>query len=67
MHQLVNEIIAPYFESKKKELGLDPSQFSIWKVDCWSIHKSKEFLDWMKGYHPRIIVLFVPGGCTATA
>jgi hypothetical protein len=52
------------FESKKKELGLDPSQFLIWKNDCWSVHKSKEFLDWMKNRHPRIIVLFVPGGCT---
>ncbi|KAJ7304728.1 hypothetical protein DFH08DRAFT_639352, partial [Mycena albidolilacea] len=64
MHLLVNLIIAPYFEAKKKELGLPPSQFSIWIIDCWSVHKSREFLDWMKVNHPTIIVLFVPGGCT---
>ncbi|KAJ6470767.1 hypothetical protein C8R47DRAFT_1148215 [Mycena vitilis] len=64
MHWLVNDIIAPYFDAKKKELGLKPSQMSIWKIDCWSVHESKVFLGWMKEHHPTIIVLFVPGGCT---
>ncbi|KAJ6464630.1 hypothetical protein C8R47DRAFT_69088 [Mycena vitilis] len=41
MHWLVNDIIAPYFDARKKELGLKPSQMSIWKIDCWSVHKSK--------------------------
>ncbi|KAJ7604624.1 hypothetical protein B0H17DRAFT_1120943 [Mycena rosella] len=57
-------VIAPYFERVKKELGLPESQMSIWKIDCWSVHKSKEFMAWMKLHHPRIIVIFVPGGCT---
>jgi hypothetical protein len=64
MHQLVDEIIAPYFEAKKKELDLPSTQISIWKIDCWSVHKSKEFLAWMKENHENIVVLFVPGGCT---
>jgi hypothetical protein len=64
MHLLVDDIIAPYFEAIKVELGLPSSQVSIWKIDCWSVHKSKEFLAWMKKNHPNIIVLFVPGGCT---
>ncbi|KAJ7362495.1 hypothetical protein DFH08DRAFT_639504, partial [Mycena albidolilacea] len=64
MHLLVDDIIAPYFEATKLELGLPSSQISIWKIDCWSVHKSKEFLAWMKKNHPTIIVLFVPGGCT---
>ncbi|KAJ7234577.1 hypothetical protein C8J57DRAFT_992504, partial [Mycena rebaudengoi] len=63
IHELVDDIIAPYFEETKKALGL-PSQVSIWKIDCWSVHKSKEFLAWMKTHHKNIIVLFVPGGCT---
>lgn len=63
MHELVDNIIA-YFGDTKKELGLPPSQVSIWKIDCWSVHKSKEFLGWMKKKHPNVIVLFVPGGCT---
>ncbi|KAF9061115.1 hypothetical protein BDP27DRAFT_1146170, partial [Rhodocollybia butyracea] len=66
MKSLVNDIIAPYFESKKAELGVtDPeAQYSIWKIDCWSVHKSREFLDWMKIMHPNILVIFVPGNCT---
>ncbi|KAJ6548035.1 hypothetical protein B0H10DRAFT_1851675 [Mycena sp. CBHHK59/15] len=51
-------------EEVRQELGLPPSQVSIWKIDCWSVHKSKEFLAWMKKNHPNIIVLFVPGSCT---
>jgi DDE superfamily endonuclease len=65
MQDLVNDIIAPYFEAKKIELGLLSSQKSIYNIDCWSVHKSKEFLAWMKKHHPNIIVLFVPGGCTS--
>ncbi|KAJ7175236.1 hypothetical protein C8R43DRAFT_831327, partial [Mycena crocata] len=64
MHLLVNDTIAPYFEAVKQELGLPSSQVSIWKIDCWSVHKSKEFMAWMKKFHPDIIVIFVPGGCT---
>jgi hypothetical protein len=67
MRSLVNKIIAPYFEKKKIELGIeDPeNQKSIWKIDCWSVHKSEEFLAWMKKTHPNIIILFVPGNCTS--
>ncbi|KAJ7470874.1 hypothetical protein FB451DRAFT_950152, partial [Mycena latifolia] len=64
MHQLVDEIIAPYFEETKKTLNLPPTQVSIWKIDCWSVHKSKDFRAWMKKNHPYIIILFIPGGCT---
>ena len=64
MQDLVNNIIAPYFEETKKVLHLPPTQSSVWKIDCWSVHKSVEFLSWMKKNHNAIIVIFVPGGCT---
>ncbi|THU96552.1 hypothetical protein K435DRAFT_664194 [Dendrothele bispora CBS 962.96] len=69
MKSLVNKIIAPYFESKKAELTElsdkeRKNQFSLWKIDCWSVHRSEEFLTWMKVTHPSIIILFVPGSCT---
>ncbi|THU86687.1 hypothetical protein K435DRAFT_683139 [Dendrothele bispora CBS 962.96] len=40
MRSLVNEIIAPYFERKKRELGIEcpEEQRSIWKINCWSVH-----------------------------
>ncbi|KAJ7469782.1 hypothetical protein B0H11DRAFT_2159293 [Mycena galericulata] len=44
MHHLVDNIIAPYFEAAKKDLNLPSTQVSIWKIDCWSVHKSKDFL-----------------------
>lgn len=66
MKSLVKDIIAPYFETKKTELGIvDPTtQYSIWKIDCWSVHKSKAFLEWMKREYPYIIIIFIPGNCT---
>jgi hypothetical protein len=64
MQLLVNDIIAPYFHKKKVDLGLQKTHSSIWKIDCWSVHKSEAFLTWMKKNHPTIIVIFVPGGCT---
>jgi hypothetical protein len=64
MQLLVNGIIAPYFNQKKKELGLPLCQCSLWMIDCWSVHKSEEFHGWMKILHPTIIISFVPGNCT---
>jgi hypothetical protein len=64
MQSLVNDIIAPYFDKKKHELGLPSSQCTLWMIDCWSVHKSEEFRDWMKKTHPTIIISFVPGNCT---
>ncbi|KAF8151372.1 hypothetical protein B0H34DRAFT_615767, partial [Crassisporium funariophilum] len=64
MEKLVNEIIAPYFDETKHALQLPATQCSIWKIDCWSVHKSKDFRAWMRKNHPTIIILFVPGGCT---
>jgi hypothetical protein len=32
----------------------------VWLLDCWYIHKSKEFLDWMKKKHSNTLVIFVP-------
>ncbi|KAJ6561801.1 hypothetical protein B0H19DRAFT_943111, partial [Mycena capillaripes] len=55
----VDDVIPPHFEAKKTALGLPPSQCSIWAIDCWSVYRSKEYLDWMKQNHP-IILLFVP-------
>ena len=34
-------------------------------IDCWSVHISKEFRDWMKTHHPEILVLYIPANCTS--
>jgi hypothetical protein len=64
MKIIVAEIISPFFERKKVELNLPPSQHAIWKIDCWSVHKSEDFQDWMIKKYPTIIIIFVPGSCT---
>lgn len=32
-------------------------------IDCWSVHRSEAFLDWMKKEHWQIRIVFIPGGC----
>lgn len=66
MKNLVNKIIAPYFKSKKAELGIIIPEYQslLWKIDCLSVHKLKAFLDWMKKTHPNIVIDFVPRNCT---
>jgi hypothetical protein len=67
MKDFVNRILAPYFNKKKAKLNLPPSQKSLWMIDVWSVHHSKEFRSWMRTNHPNIILDFVPGGCTGVA
>jgi hypothetical protein len=33
-------------------------------IDVWSVHRSAEFLNWMRETHPEILIDFVPGGGT---
>jgi hypothetical protein len=64
MKTLVTDIIAPYFNKKKAELNLPATQCSLWKIDCWSVHRSEEFRSWLKRHHPTILLCFVPANCT---
>ena len=65
MHDLVDNIIAPYFSEQKAKLSLPDSKKAIWQIDVWSVHMSKEFRDWMKEHHLNIILHYVPAGCTS--
>jgi hypothetical protein len=64
MHAFVNNILAPYFTRRKVELRLPIEQKSLWQIDVWSVHHSKEFRDWMHVRHLNVIIDFVPGSCT---
>ena len=64
MQNFVNVTLAPYFDDVRNELGLASDQMALWLIDCWSVHRSKEFLDWMASMHPLIIVIFIPAGLT---
>ncbi|KAF8059060.1 hypothetical protein FPV67DRAFT_1379277, partial [Lyophyllum atratum] len=60
MKNFVEKILCPYYESVIKRDNLRPDQRRIWQIDCWSVHRSEEFMDWMGTNHPEIIVNFVP-------
>ena len=64
MRHFVDAHLAPHFEAVKVALGLPHEQRSLWLIDCWSVHRSDEFLTWMVEYHITIIVIFVPAGLT---
>ena len=67
---IVKPWIAKTVEDEKKEedsiwKDVDaPDPFAVLLLDCWKIHKSKEFLDWVKKRYPKYLVLFIPAGCT---
>jgi hypothetical protein len=64
MRSFVNNILAPYFKAVKIHLGLPLDQRSLWQIDCWSVHRSDEFLGWMRTNHPQILINFVPARMT---
>jgi len=57
MRSLVDGVITPNFSEQKEKLGLPEMQKSIWQIDVWSVHHSKEFCEWMKKAHLNITYL----------
>lgn len=64
MQRFVSRILAPYFLGQIKRHALPATQKCIFQIDCWSVHRSAEFRNWMSEHYPWIIILYVPGGCT---
>ena len=63
MKSYVQNILSTYFDKQRALLGR-PNQTCLWTIDCWSVHRSHEFRDWMCKNYPWILVRYVPGGCT---
>jgi hypothetical protein len=49
----------PYFHNQIQQQTLPNNQTMVWLLDCWFVHQSKEFLDWMNNKHSNILVIFV--------
>lgn len=64
MQRFVNDILAPYLDAQKMRISRPQTQKSLWIIDVWSVHRSNEFMGWMRDNHPTILIDFVPGGCT---
>lgn len=67
MHQYVNKVLVPYIQRQKEALNLPDTQMTLWSIDVWAVHRSKEFRTWMRMNHPRILLDYVPGGTTGVA
>ncbi|KAF5372041.1 hypothetical protein D9615_008034 [Tricholomella constricta] len=65
MKNFVNKILVPYFDHVIRRDNLRPDQRRLWQIDCWSVHRSEEFMNWMGANHPLIIVNFVPARMTS--
>lgn len=46
----------------KHELSLEAKM--VLYLDCWTVHRSKEFRAWMKNDQSHIILIYVPANCT---
>jgi len=57
--EFVEHILMPYRKVQVEELVLLEDQKLVWLINCWSIHKSKEFLDWMKLKYQKMCVIFI--------
>ena len=60
MKSYVQHILVPYFEGHRE----DHNQICIWQIDCWSVHQSAEFRNWMYQTYPWIRIHYVPANCT---
>ena len=65
MKDLISQIISPYIKSVILDQGLWQSQKAVVILDCWKVHRSTEFLGYLKQDHPNLIPLFIPAGCTS--
>jgi hypothetical protein len=37
----------------------------VWIIDCWSVHISEEFHNWIKNEHTNILLILVPANYTS--
>jgi len=66
MKRFVEKVLDPWRIEKCKELGLDSSkQKMVWLIDCWKVHTSEEFRNWLKENHPLVHYLYVATNCTS--
>jgi DDE superfamily endonuclease len=66
MLDYVQKIIDPWVKRKREEHNCLDSHVLL-LFDCWSVHKSKEFMDWMRAERPDYHIVFIPAGCTGKA
>ncbi|VDC03285.1 unnamed protein product [Peniophora sp. CBMAI 1063] len=67
MERYFETIVVPYFTEQKTRLGYSDNQECVVLLDCWSVHRSKDFRDLVRTRWPWIRLRYVPGGMTGLA
>ena len=65
MQQYIKEVIMPYVRLRIIEHKLAARPHIVLVLDVWSVHKSAEFIAFLKKDFPRIHLVFVPANCTS--
>ena len=66
MRDYVDFVITPFVNARRQQHSC-PDSHVLLLFDCWSVHKSAEFLNWLREHHPDYHVVFIPAGCTGKA
>lgn len=64
MKEYMERIIQPYISHIINLYNLDRESRAIVLLDCWSVHKSKQFRDYVRRTHPNILLVYIPPNCT---
>lgn len=67
MKELIDFIALYRSRFLQQNVYLPMNQQMVLNLDCWKVHISEEFRDWIKASHPYISLIYVPGGCTGVA
>ena len=62
----MTNIVVHYLTQKRLQHNC-PNSHALLLFDCWSVHRSAEWLSYLKSTHPDRHVVFVPAGCTSKA
>ena len=65
MKAYIEKVILPYATRAIELHQLRADANILLVLDVWSVHKSKEFRDFLQQDHPRIHLVFVPANCTS--
>lgn len=65
MRRYITHVIMKHAERMIELHDLATDAHIVLLLDAWSVHRSKEFRDWIAKEHPRIHLVFVPANCTS--
>ncbi|KAJ3566905.1 hypothetical protein NP233_g6700 [Leucocoprinus birnbaumii] len=63
VQEWIRKIVVPYLDQVRQKKKLERMNGCV-IIDCWRVHRSKEFLTWMRTEFGWIKIAFIPGGCT---